>query len=135
MSGEYMNSNQGGGQQDMAAMLQQALAAGGGRQQPQNTQQMGPVQPEFGEAELGVEEPVDPVAEIQEQLEAVTAQMDITQDPMELQQLAQVARELQTALEAALQQGARSQDPFAGDPFANGNGGQMPPSFGGGGGF
>lgn len=92
-------------QGDMAAMLQQALQGQGQGQplgaQPQNTQQIDPMQPEvMGPDMIGV----DPVTEIQQQLDAVMAQMDITQDPMELQQLAGVARELQMALEAALQQ-------------------------------
>lgn len=102
---------------DMGAMLQQALQSGAGRQQPQNTQQMDPMQQEVMGGGMQ-----DPVAEIQEQLDAVMAQMDITQDPMELQQLAGVARELQTALEAALQQ-----DPAQGM-------GMSPMDFGGGGG-
>ncbi len=105
---------------DMGAMLQQALQSGAGRQRPQNTQQMDPMQQEVMEGEMpGMSNPVE---EIQEQLDAVMAQMDITQDPMELQQLAGVARELQTALEAALQQ-----DPAQGM-------GMSPMDFGGGGG-
>ena len=97
-------------QGDMQALLQQALQSSGQGQplgaQPQNTQQIDPLQPEV----LGPEEPMlDPVTEVQQQLDAVMQQMDQTQDPMELQQLAGVARELQMALEAALQQDPMTQ--------------------------
>lgn len=87
---------------DEEMMLQQALMGGGG--QPQNTQQVAPVQPEVmgGPEEMGGEITAQM---IQEQLDLVMQALDQVQDPQELTQLAGIARELQLALEAALQQG------------------------------
>lgn len=96
---------------DMQSTLQQALS------QPQTTVGMDPMQQEvMGEPE----QMLDPVSEIQGQLEAVTMQMQQTADPMELQQLAGVARELQMALEAALQQPTSGGMDPAMDPFGAG---------------
>jgi hypothetical protein len=96
---------------DMQSTLQQALSM------PQTTTGMDPMQPDV----MGpTEQMLDPVSEIQNQLEAVTMAMQQSQDPMELQQLAGVARELQMALEAALQQPATGGMNPAMDPFGAG---------------
>lgn len=86
---------------DEGMMLQQALMSGGS--QPQNTQQVAPVQEEVM---MAPEDTGEITAQmIQEQLDLVMQALDQVQDPQELTQLAGIARELQLALEAALQQG------------------------------
>jgi DNA-binding FrmR family transcriptional regulator len=102
--------------QDMQSTLQQALSM------PQTSPGMAPMQPEvMGQPE----QMMDPVGDIQGQLDAVMQAMQQTQDPMELQQLAGVARELQLALEAVLSQPLNQgmdpgMDPFGMDPMAGG---------------
>lgn len=95
---------------DQSAMIAQALQARGGaaapQPQPQNTPQMQPMQQEvmMGPGPMAPQAPAPATAmEIQEQLTFLMEAINNAQDPAELQQLSNVARELQVKLEEALQ--------------------------------
>lgn len=110
--------------QDMGGILQQALQSKG---QPTTMETVEPTQMEVMEP---VQEESFMPEEIAQQLEAVKALMEQSQDPTELRQLQTVAEQLALALEAANSflpsQVEDSPDPTMGqqplDPFMGGGG-------------